>query len=312
MNLATIGKLAALILIIVAGVVLLITTGASNHLSKVDQITQNGQKIVPTLTTTTFVMVIVSAFYAFTGFESVASGSEDMKEPEKNLPRAIPLAILIIAVVYIGVVAVAMVMNPKALMTTKQVVAVAAIFNNEILRDVILVGALVSMFGINVASSFNAPRILEAMAREGQMSKALTKRTKNNFPIRTFFISVALSVLIPMAFEYNMVNLITLSAMVRFLGFIVVPIAVIQFYRGKAKEDVLNADKNVLTDVVVPILSIVIVVFLLIEYNWKAQFGVANGAGQIVGVNWYAIAMMVFGFVLLPLIMAWISKRERK
>ncbi len=59
-----------------------------------------------------------------------------------------------------------MVLDPKALMTTKQVVAIAAIFKNEILRDVILVGALISMFGINVASSFNAPRILEAMARE--------------------------------------------------------------------------------------------------------------------------------------------------
>ena len=306
MNLATIGKLAALVLIIIAGVVLLITTGASSNLGQVDQLTQNGQKIVPTLTTTTFVMAIVSAFYAFTGFESVASGSEDMKNPEKNLPRAIPLAILIIAVVYIGVVAVAMVMNPKALMT------VAAIFNNEILRDVILVGALVSMFGINVASSFNAPRILEAMAREGQMSQALTKRTKNNFPIRTFFISVGLAILIPMAFEYNMVSLITLSAMVRFLGFIVVPLAVIQFYRGKAKEDILKANKSVMTDVIVPILSVVIVIFLLVEYNWKAQFGVVNAAGQVIGVNWYAIAMMVFGFVLLPLIMAWISRRERK
>ena len=309
MNLATIGKLAALVLIIIAGVVLLITTGASSNLGQVDQLTQNGQKIVPTLTTTTFVMSIVSAFYAFTGFESVASGSEDMKNPEKNLPRAIPLAILIIAVVYIGVVAVAMVLNPRALMTTKQVVAIAAIFNNEILRDVILVGALVSMFGINVAFSFNAPRILEAMAREGQMSQALTKRTKNNFPIRTFFISVGLAILIPMAFEYNMVNLITLSAMVRFLGFIVVPLAVIQF---KAKEDILKANKSVMTDVIVPILSVVIVIFLLVEYNWKAQFGVVNAAGQVIGVNWYAIAMMVFGFVLLPLIMAWISRRERK
>ena len=115
-----------------------------------------------------------------------------------------------------------------------------------------------------------------------------------------------------MAFEYNMVNLITLSAMVRFLGFIVVPIAVIQFYRGKTKEEVLKADKNAWTDVVVPILSIIIVVFLLIEYNWQAQFGITNAAGQVVGVNWYAIAMMIFGFVLLPLIMAWISRRERK
>ena len=54
------------------------------------------------------------------------------------------------------------------------------------------------------------------------------------------------------------------------------------------------------------------VAFLLVEYNWKAQFGVANAAGQIVGVNWYAIAMMVFGFVILPLIMSWISRSERK
>ncbi|RVU72408.1 APC family permease [Lactobacillus xujianguonis] len=314
MNLATIGKLAALVLIIIAGVILLITTGASSNLNQVDSITQNGQKIVPTLTTTGFVMAIVSAFYAFTGFESVASGSEDMKNPEKNLPRAIPLAILVIAVIYIGVVAVAMVLNPKALITTKQVVAVAAIFQNEILRDVILVGALVSMFGINVASSFNAPRILEAMARENQMSKALTKRTKNNFPIRTFFISVILAILIPMAFEYNMTNLITLSAMVRFLGFIVVPLAVIRFYQGKGadKDNILPANKNVWTDVVVPILSIILVIFLLVEYNWKAQFGVVNAQGQFIGINWYAIAMMIFGFVFLPLIMAWISRRDRK
>ena len=312
MNLATIGKLAALVLIIVAGVVLLIVSGASSNLSQVDQITQNGQKIVPTLTTTGFVMAIVSAFYAFTGFESVASGSDDMKNPAKNLPRAIPLAIIVIAVIYIGVVTVAMMLDPKALMTTKQVVAIAAIFKNEILRDVILVGALVSMFGINVASSFNAPRILEAMARENQFSKALTKRTKNNFPIRTFFISVLLAILIPMAFEYNMVNLITLSAMVRFLGFIVVPLAVIKFYRGKTAEPVLNAQKNVWTDIVVPILSIALVIFLLVEYNWKAQFGVVNAQGQVTGINWYAIAMMIFGFILLHLIMFIISRKDRK
>ena len=312
MNLATIGKLAALVLIIVAGVVLLITTGASHNLSYVDHITQNGKQIVPTLTTTGFVMAVVSAFYAFTGFESVASGSEDMKDPQKNLPRAIPLAILVIAVIYIGVVAVAMILNPNALMTTTQVVAIAAIFKNEILRDVILVGALISMFGINVASSFNAPRILEAMAREKQLSSSLTKRTKNNFPIRTFFVSVALAILIPLAFEYNMTNIITLSAMVRFFGFIVVPLAVIQFFRGKTSEPVLKASKNIWTDVVVPVISILLVIFLLVEYDWKTQFGVVNANGVVTGVNWYAIAMIIFGFVVLPIIMFIISKLDKK
>ncbi|KJY60066.1 APC family permease [Lactobacillus apis] len=311
MNIATAGKLFALVLIIVAGVVLLLTTGASHNLSMVDQITQNGHKIVPTLTTTGFVMAIVSAFYAFTGFESVPSGSDDMQEPEKNLPRAIPLAIFVIAAIYIGVVAVGLVLNPKALMTTKQVVAISAIFDNEILRDVILVGALVSMLGINVASSFNAPRILEAMAREKQLPSSLTKRTKNNFPIRTFFISEALAILVPLAFQYNMVNLITLSAMVRFLGFIIVPLAVICFYFGKNKEQVLPAPKNVWTDIVIPILSIIVVIFLLVKYNWQAQFGIIKN-GQVVGINWYAILMMVFGFIILPLLMFLFTKKKRK
>lgn len=311
MNIATAGKLFALILIIAAGVVLLLTTGASHNLAMVDQITQNGHKIVPTLTTTGFVMAIVSAFYAFTGFESVPSGSDDMQEPEKNLPRAIPLAIFVIAAIYIGVVAVGLVLNPKALMTTKQVVAISAIFDNEILRDVILVGALVSMLGINVASSFNAPRILEAMAREKQLPSSLTKRTKNNFPIRTFFISEALAILVPLAFQYNMVNLITLSAMVRFLGFIIVPLAVMCFYFGKNKEQVLPAPKNVWTDIVIPILSIIVVIFLLVKYNWQAQFGIIKN-GQVVGINWYAILMMVFGFIILPLLMFLFTKKKRK
>ncbi len=310
MNMATVGKLAALILIIVAGVVLLIKTGATHSLSSVDQITQNGHKIVPALTTTGFVMAVVSAFYAFTGFESVASGSEDMQEPEKNLPKAIPLAILVIAAIYIGVVAVAMVLDPKSLMTTKQVVAISAIFKNEVLRDIILVGALISMLGINVASSFNAPRILEAMAREHQLPATLTKRTKNNFPIKTFFISEALAVLVPLSFQFNMTNLITLSAMVRFLGFIIVPLAVICFYYGKNKQPILPAPKNVLTDIFVPILSIVLVIFLLVKYNWQAQFGIIEN-GQVVGVNWYAIIMMIFGFVILPLFMFWFSRKER-
>lgn len=310
MNMATAGKLAALILIIVAGVVLLITTGASHSLSSVDQITQNGHKIVPALTTTGLVMAVVSAFYAFTGFESVASGSEDMQEPEKNLPKAIPLAILVIAAIYIGVVAVAMVLDPKALMTTKQVVAISAIFKNDILRDVILVGALISMLGINVASSFNAPRILEAMAREHQLPATLTERTKNNFPIKTFFISEALAILVPLAFQYNMTNLITLSAMVRFLGFIIVPLAVICFYYGKNKQPILPATKNVWTDIFVPILSIALVIFLLVKYNWQAQFGIIEN-GKVVGVNWYAIFMMIFGFIILPLFMFWFSRKER-
>lgn len=84
--------------------------------------------MIPKLTTSGLVMAVIAAFYAFTGFESVASGSEDMKDPQKNLPRAIPLAIMVIALVYIGTILVAMAINPAAIVKTKQVVAITAIF----------------------------------------------------------------------------------------------------------------------------------------------------------------------------------------
>ncbi|WEV36421.1 APC family permease [Lactobacillus sp. ESL0677] len=311
MNMATIGKLAALILIIIAAVVLMLTTGATHHLAEVDQIRQNGHKIVPTLTTSGLAMAVVSAFYSFMGFESVASGAEDMEHPEKNLPRAIPLSIFIIAFIYMGIIAVALKLDPQDLMTTKQVVAISAIFKNEILRDLILAGALISMLGVNIAESFSIPRVLEAMAKEGQLSQKLTKRTANDFPIRSYFISIILVILIPMAFQFNMTNLITLTAMVSFVEFIVVPLSVMRFYRGTNREQVLDAPKNVWTDIIIPVISILLVVFLLIEYNWKVQFGVIVN-GQVVGINWYAIAMMVVGFLLLPLAMALLNKLENR
>lgn len=309
MNLATIAKLAALALIIIAGALILMMTGA-NHFNEVNSIRVNGHLLGSNLATSSFVMAIVSAFYAFTGFESVASGSEDMKNPAKNLPRAIPLAILSIALIYIGVVAVAMMINPQALVATKQVVAISAIFSNQLLRNIILVGALVSMFGINVAASFNSPRVLEAMAREGQMPHWMVKRTKHDFPARTFLITIVLAVIIPMSFQYNMINLITLSAMVRFLGFIVVPISVMLFYNGRSAEPILKAQRSFFTDIIIPIISVILTIVLLFKYSWTTQFGmIVNGR---VVPNWYAIGSVIFGFVVLPLILAILVRLEQR
>lgn len=311
MNLATIGKLITLVLIIAAGVIVLLITGVSHHLNAVDQVTVHGHTVIPTLTTSGMVMAVVSAFYAFTGFESVASGAEDMENPEKNLPRAIPLAILAVAIVYIGVLTVALKLNPTALIKTNQVIALAAIFNNEILRDIILVGALISMLGLNFAYSFSTPRILEAMAREHQVSPKLTQRTKRNFPVRTYAISAVLAILIPLAFQYNMTNLITLSAIVRFLEFTVVPLSVIRFYYGKSKEQILAADKNVWTDLIIPVIAVLLVIFLLVEYNWREQFGIVVNS-RVIGINWLAIVAMIFGFFVLPFLMYLISRPQQK
>lgn len=307
-NLSTIGKLLALITTIIAGAVIVIKTG-SNHFFEINQLTNAaGQPLIKPMNVSLFVMATIAAFYAFTGFESVASGSADMAEPEKNLPRAIPLAISIIGLIYIGVIVITMMVNPRALVQTKQVVALVAVFNQPIVQNIILYGALISMLGINVAASFSTPRILEAIAQEKQIPQWFNHRTANDFPLRAFLVTFTIAIILPMAFNYNMTNIIVLSSISRFIQFLVVPAAVIAFYYGKNREPILpNVKKNFVTDVLFPGFGFILTGLLLIKFDWVGQFTVTTAQGQI-KPNLFAIIAMVVGYVVLPLILFLISR----
>ena len=304
-NISTIGKLVALITAIIAGFFIFFKTG-ENHFSEV-----NG--LIPefNMNFKTFVGATIAAFYAFTGFESVASAASDMENPEKNLPRAIPLAMGIIAVVYIGIVSIAMIINPKAILESKEVVVLASAYANPIIQKIVIYGALVSMFGINVAASFSTPKVFQAMASEGQVPKLFARINDRGVPVESFFLTVAVAVVVPMAFRYDTADIMVISAMSRFVQFIVVPIGVILFFRGKAKnkQDVLSsAKKNVITDVVIPLFALFMTFVLLYNFNWVGQFSITSDAGTI--PNWWAIGAMVVGFIVFPLSV--MLYRERK
>ena len=300
-DLSTAGKVAALAITIVAGIVIIIMTG-ENHITDVDMLKNaEGGALIPEMDATMFVTAVISAFYAFTGFESVASGASDMENPEKNLPRAIPLAISIIAVIYFGIVLVAMMINPVALVQSDEVVILAAVFGNKIIRGIIIIGALISMFGINVASSFHAPRVCEAMAKDGILPAFLGKRNSKDIPMNAFILTAALAIVVPMSFMYDMQGIMIISSIARFAQFIIVPLGVIVFFMGKQKEEIIDAKKNVITDVVLPIISVALTVLLLYKFNWKGQFSV-TGEDGVAHLNWYAITAMIIGYVVLPIV----------
>ena len=300
-DLSTAGKVAALAITIVAGIVIILITG-ENHITDVDMLKNaDGGALIPTMDATMFVTAVISAFYAFTGFESVASGASDMENPEKNLPRAIPLAIGVIAAIYFGIVLVAMMINPVALVQSEEVVILAAVFGNKIIRGIIIIGALISMFGINVASSFHAPRVCEAMAKDGVLPAFLGKRNSKDIPMNAFVLTAVLAIVVPMSFMYDMQGIMIISSIARFAQFIIVPLGVIVFFMGKQKEEIIDAKKNVITDVVLPIISVALTILLLYKFNWKGQFSVTDADG-VAHLNWYAITAMIIGYVVLPIV----------
>ena len=223
-----------------------------------------------------------------------------MEKPEKNLPRAIPLAIGIIALIYFGIVFVSMHIDPVAMVTSKEPVVLASVFKNQILQKIIIIGALMSMFGINVAASFLTPRVFEAMAQEKQVPEFFTKRTKGGLPLTSFILTAGIAVIIPLAFNYNMAGIIIISSISRFIQFIIVPLAVITFYFGKSKEETLNANKNVITDVIIPIVGLFLTILLLVKFNWAQQFSTKLDDGTTT-LNIKAVVSMVIGYVILPI-----------
>lgn len=305
-NISTIGKLLALVTAIVAGLILVITTG-QNNFSQVETVTAD---VANNMDLGTIVMAVIAAFYAFTGFESVASGSEDMEQPEKNLPKAIPLGIVIIAVIYFGIVLVSMMIDPVAMVNTKEVVALVAIFKNHIVRSIILYGSLISMFGINVAASFHTPRIIESMANENQVPKIFAKRTDKGFPLFSMVITAVLAIILPIAFKYHMGSIMIISAIARFAQFIVVPLALIWFYYGKNKQEVVSGvKKNFFTDVIIPVIALLLTIVLLAKFSWVKQFTVENNG--VLAPNYLAIVSMFIGYVLVPLFVYFYNNKHK-
>ncbi|EFE87573.1 APC family permease [Fusobacterium periodonticum] len=299
-NISTIGKVGALTITIIAGICILIFSGGS-HIEEMNLLKDtDGNNLIPTFTTSVFVTALIGAFYAFTGFESVASGSADMEEPEKNLPRAIPLAIIIIACIYFGIVFVSMYIDPVAMVTSKEPVVLASIFKNQLLQKIIIIGALMSMFGINVAASFHTPRVFEAMANEKQIPEFFARRTKGGLPLTSFLLTAIIAVVIPLAFNYNMSGIIIISSISRFIQFIIVPLAVISFFYGKNKEEVLQANKSFMMDVIVPIIALLLTVLLLVKFNWAQQFSTKLDDGTTT-LNIKAVVSMLIGYVILPI-----------
>lgn len=305
-NISTIGKLLALVTAIVAGLVVVIMTG-QNNFSQVETITAD---VTSNMSLESIVMAVIAAFYAFTGFESVASGSEDMEQPEKTLPKAIPLGIIIIAAIYFGIVLVSMMIDPVAMVNTKEVVALVAIFKNNIVRSIILYGSLISMFGINVAASFHTPRIIESMANENQVPKIFAKRTDKGFPLFSMLITAVLAIILPIAFKYNMGSIMIISAIARFAQFVIVPLALIWFYYGKNKQEIVqDVKKNFFTDVIIPIIALLLTLVLLAKFSWVKQFTVDNNG--VLAPNYLAIVSMFIGYVLVPLFVYFYNNKQK-
>jgi amino acid transporter len=116
----------------------------------------------------------VLLIFAFLGVETALVPSGEVKDPARNVPRAVFLAIGSIAVLYVAVQIVAQGVLGASLATSKTPVADAggAAFGPWG-RTLILVGSTVSMFGYVGGMTLAVPRMLFAFARDGFLPRSV-------------------------------------------------------------------------------------------------------------------------------------------
>jgi basic amino acid/polyamine antiporter, APA family len=116
-------------------------------------------------------------FFAYTGFARLATLGEEVREPAKNIPRAIALTLGLSFIVYLaaGFVAVGAV-GADALATSRAPLEMAAeSFREPWIARLLAVGAATAMLGVLLSQILGISRMMLAMARRGDLPGLLKR-----------------------------------------------------------------------------------------------------------------------------------------
>ena len=268
-NIVTLAKLLPLLFFVLVGVFYI---KGSNF---------SPMEVVPAITIANFGAGALIAFYAFTGFESIAVAAEDMDNAERNVPLAIILVISAVSLFYLLILLVSIGILGEALPKSEAPIAEAAgIFMGPIARAIVSAGTLVSIGGINLASSFLVPRSSVALADDGFLPSIMKKRDKKDVPYISVIVSGLLTALICLTGSFT--TLLSISVVSRFAQYIPTCLSVIVFRKRGMKSSF-----KIPFGPVVPILAVLISLYLLWNSDWKKiLFGLG---GLVIGAVFYFI-----------------------
>jgi basic amino acid/polyamine antiporter, APA family len=163
-------------------------------------------------------------FFAFIGFDVVATTAEETRNPQRAVPRGILGSLAIVTVLYVGVSLVVVGMLPYTELATgddgksKTLATAFAANGADWAANLISIGALAGLTTVVMVLLLGQIRVLFAMSRDGLLPRGLAKTGKHGTPGRA---TVLVAILVGIAATFfeagkleEMVNVGTLFAFI--------------------------------------------------------------------------------------------------
>lgn len=206
-------------------------------------------------------------FFSYIGLDAVSTAGDEVKDPQRAMPRAILAALVTVTTVYVLVTVAALGAQPWQDFGGQEA-GLAVILDNvtggQYWGTVLAAGAVVSIFSVTLVVLYGQTRILFAMGRDGLLPPLFAKvNPRTNTPVNnTVIVAVVISILagfVPLGYLADMVSIGTLVA------FIVVSVGVIIL---RVREPDLPRGFRVPLYPVTPVLSVLACGYILFSLPW--------------------------------------------
>lgn len=219
-------------------------------------------------------------FFSFIGLDAVSTAGEEVKDPQRTMPRAIIAALLTVVTIYVLVALAAVGAQPWQ-QFEGQTAGLSQILEDIVGSSwpgtVVAAGAVISIFSVTLVTMYGQTRILFAMGRDGMLPRRFAQvNPRTRTPVfNTVVVAIAVALLAAFVPLDRLADLVSIGTLV---AFIVVSVGVI-ILRRTAPD--LPRGFRVPGYPVTPVLSVLACGYVLSGLHWTTWLGFALWVGIV-------------------------------